>query len=97
MIPWPAFDVLTPLGIAECNGVDVDGQSVEWLCWIKATGEPFFWRNQCIRRNFDLTSGLPMASPFTEVPNTKLQSQIDRYIKNGWLPPDWMKRFPTEH
>lgn len=96
MNPWPPFDVLTPLGLAVCNGLEVDGQNVEWLCWIKATGEPWFWRNPQIRMSWDITSGLPLASPFTEYPNVKLQKMINYYIKNNWLPSDWMNKFPIK-
>jgi hypothetical protein len=84
MTPLDWFDVMTPLGAATCIGVVDEIENVEWVVFIKATGEPWFFRNPHVRRNHDVTSGLGPVSPFTEI-SKKLQRQIDRYRQNGWL------------
>jgi hypothetical protein len=81
------FDVITPLGPATCIGIIDDVENVEWVTFIKATGEPWFFRNPHIRYNNDATNGRPTPSPFTEL-GPKLSRQVDRYKRNGWLPSD---------
>ena len=85
MTPLEPFEVITPLGPAECRGV-VDGtENVEWVTFIKATGEPWFWRNPEIRLAPCITAGRPAVSPFPP-PSAKLAREIARYKANGWLP-----------
>lgn len=84
MTPLDRFDVLTPLGPAICIGIVDDTDAVEWVTFIKSTGEPWFWKNPQIRIQFDVTSGYSLPSPFTDI-SDQLQRQIDRYKKNGWL------------
>jgi hypothetical protein len=86
MTPLPPFDVLTPLGPAVCIGILAETDNVEWVTFIKATGEPWFWQNPDIRRDLDITQGRQSLSPFGP-PGPKLQRHIDRYRANGWLPP----------
>jgi len=40
---------------------------VEWLTWITATGEPWFWRNPHIRLRRNVTNGLLASSPFSHL------------------------------
>lgn len=85
MTPLNPFDCITPLGPAVCRGIIDEGESVEWVTFIKATGEPWFWRNPQFRIAPDITAGRSFVSPFAE-PDTKLAQQIKRYKDNGWLP-----------
>lgn len=84
MTPLDPFDVITPLGPAICVGLVDDTDNVEWVTFIKSTGEPWFWRNPDIRLLGDATSGRPDVSPFDK-PSAKVARQIARYKKNGWL------------
>lgn len=79
------FPVITPLGPAICIGILDDLDDVEWVTFIIATGEPWFWRNPYIRLRRNVTNGLTTTSPFANI-NIALQNQIERYKKNGWLP-----------
>jgi hypothetical protein len=86
MIPLQPFDVITPLGHATCVGmIEIGEDDVEWLTWITATGECWFWRNPHIRRVAHVTGGRPGYSPFSKI-NEALHRQIIRYINGGWLP-----------
>lgn len=85
MTPLPDRNVLTPLGPAICIGVCADSEIIEWATFIKSTGEPWFWRNQNIRLDPEVTSGRPNVSPFPP-PSATLAHHIDRYRRNGWLP-----------
>jgi len=82
----PAIDVITPLGPAQAIVMDVGetGQMM-WLVFIKATGEPWFFRNPYIRQGMDISEGRGFVSPFLDVP-PGLEKHIERYKKNGWLP-----------
>lgn len=84
MTPLEPFDVLTPLGPAKCVGICDEGNTVEWVTFIKATGEPWFWRNPHVRMSWDATSGLGGPSPFTNL-SEKIERHIKRYKDNGWL------------
>lgn len=84
MTPLPPFDVLTPLGPATCIGICNDSDNVEWVTFIKSTGEPWFWRNYHIRSWPSVTNARPEPSPFTHI-NMLLAEQISRYKQNGWL------------
>jgi hypothetical protein len=85
MLSIPDRNVLTPLGPAVCVGVVCDSEIVEWITFIKATGEPWFWRNQYIRLDPEVTSGRPGVSPFPPL-SKGLQAHVERYKQNGWLP-----------
>jgi hypothetical protein len=76
--------VITPLGPAVCFGLIDDTDAVEWITFIKSTGEPWFFRNQHIRFDNTATNGRPDVSAFTEL-GPKLERQIARYKKNRWL------------
>lgn len=84
MTPLPHFDVVTPLGPAVCVGILDDTDNVEWVTFIKATGEPWFWRNPDIRRATDITQGRHSVSPFRP-PGAELLKHTERYKKAGWL------------
>jgi hypothetical protein len=84
MTQLDCFDVLTPLGPAFCIGIVDDTDAVEWVTFIKSTGEPWFWKNPQIRMLFDATSGLGDPSPFVDL-SEKVKRHIERYKKNGWL------------
>lgn len=84
MTPLPEFDCITPLGPATCIGVHAETEDIVWATFIKATGEPWFWRNPEFRRVPCITSGRTGLSPFPE-PSEKLAREIERYKQNGWL------------
>ena len=92
MKPWPAFDAVTPLGMAEVRGIDAGGPDIIWLCVMVETGEIFAFRNQFVRVAWDMTSGNCRASKFTFKPEPALAGMIKRYIDNKWLPADWTER-----
>jgi len=85
MTPLDPFPVITPLGPAVCTGVLAHLDDVEWVTWILATGEPWFWRNPHIRLRQNVTNGLRSTSPFRGL-NAATMAQIERYKANGWLP-----------
>jgi hypothetical protein len=78
------FDCITPLGPARCKGMLVYEDVTEWLTDINTTREVWWWRNPDFRFSSMVTDGSREPSPFGK-PNPKLQRQIDRYKKNGWL------------
>ncbi len=84
MTPLSPFDVLTPLGPATCIGIVDETDEIEWVTFVKATGEPWFFRNPHVRLAVTVTSGRTAVSPFTDI-SPALQRQIDRYKTNGWL------------
>ena len=86
--PLDPFYVWTPLGKALCTGVYADAEDPQWVTWMVATGEPWWWLNRDIRRAPAVTNALPPASPFRD-PNDPLRAHILRYKANGWLPPDF--------
>lgn len=86
MTPLPPFDVLTPLGPAECIGVVADGDRPEWVCFIHATGEPWWFPNQLVRRFPWASYPERGVSPFSPTHiNAKLAAAILRYQDKGWL------------
>lgn len=93
MTPLEPFPVLTPLGPAVCVGVLADLDDVEWVTWILATGEPWFWRNPHIRLRRNVTNGLLGSSPFCGL-NDAVLAQIERYRAAGWLPPGYRPEDP---
>lgn len=81
----PPIHVLTPLGPGLAFIYEGEGRSgVEWLVFIKRTGEPWFFRNPHIRLADDTTESIGPASPFTKL-GKLLERHVDRYKKNGWL------------
>lgn len=88
MTPLNPFPVITPLGPATCVGIISDLDDVEWVTFIEATQEPWFWRNPYIRRRRNVTNCLMETSPFSNI-NPVLAKQIERYKANGWLPKDY--------
>lgn len=80
----PDREVVTPLGLGDCIGLVDDTANVEWIVVIKATGEPWFFRNPHVRFAPCVTDGRPAVSSFDNI-SRMLQRQIDRYKKNGWL------------
>jgi hypothetical protein len=79
------FHVFTPLGKAICTGVFFDLEDPEWLTWITATGEPWWWTGRHIRRSPNATNALPGMSSFVGLNETVWQ-HIKRYKICGWLP-----------
>lgn len=77
--------VLTPLGPAMAIGLLDDTDEVEWITYIKATGEPWFFRNPHVRFINTATDGRPDVSPFTDL-GPKLERQVKRYKQKGWIP-----------
>lgn len=84
MTPLDAFNCITPLGPAVCVGIIDGGSAVEWVTFIKSTGEPWLWRNPQFRVAPDITAGRSFVSPFKE-PDTELAKHVQRYQDNGWL------------
>lgn len=84
MTPLPEREVITPLGRAVCFGIVDQTDNVEWVTFLIATGEIWFWRNPHIRVAPFVTSGRPGVSAFRDI-SPALQRQIDRYKANGWL------------
>jgi hypothetical protein len=81
----PPICVLTPLGAGLAYLYEGEGRSgVEWLVFIKRTGEPWFFRNPHVRLMTDTTEGIGPVSQFTEI-GPLLEKQIARYQANGWL------------
>lgn len=81
----PPIHVLTPLGAGLAYIYEGDGRSgVEWLVFIKRTGEPWFFRNMHVRLADDTTESIGPASPFTSL-GWLLEKQVERYRINGWL------------
>ena len=93
MTPLPHFPVMTPLGPAVCVGILADLDDPEWVTWILATGEPWFWRNPSIRLRRNVTNGLRASAPFDKI-NATVMKQIERYKQNGWLPADYSPEHP---
>ena len=79
------FHVMTPLGPAIVTHCFADCEDPEWVTWIKATGECFWWTNRHIRRAPNVTNGLPGVSPFGPL-NSVTHAHIQRYRAAGWLP-----------
>lgn len=94
MTPLEPFPVMTPLGPAVCTGILDDLDDVEWLTWVLATGEPWFWRNPHIRLRRNVTNGLLTSSGFTGLNEVALR-QIERYRTKGWLPAGYQPDDPT--
>lgn len=88
MTPLEPFPVYTPLGIAKCVGICDEQDDVEWVTFILATGEPWFWRNPHIRLRRNVTNGLLASSGFTGL-NDPVLNQIKRYKASGFLPPEY--------
>ena len=80
----PPIYVLTPLGAGLAYFMEDGRSGVEWLVFIKRTGEPWFFRNPHIRLMTDTTEGIGPISPFTEI-SPLIEKQIKRYRENGWL------------
>lgn len=78
------FDCITPLGPARCRGMLVYEDVTEWLCDIKSTREPWWFRNPEFRFGSSVTDGNEEPSPFGEF-SKKTVAQVERYRKNGWL------------
>ena len=86
MTPLPHFQCITPLGPAICIGVIDETDDVEWVTFINATGEPWYWRNPEFRLAPCITAGRSSVSPFPP-PSEKLAKEIKRYRDNDWLGP----------
>jgi len=84
MTPLKSFEVRTPLGKAICIGVSDDISPIEWVTFIKKTGECWSWQNQYIRLEPSITAGVYGPSPI-DTPEG-LQKHIERYKIAGWLP-----------
>jgi hypothetical protein len=81
----PYLDVITPLGPARAVFlVEGEADHILWLVFIKATGEPWFFRNPYIRWAPAPSDGRGEPSPFIDLP-PGLDKHIERYRKNGWL------------
>jgi hypothetical protein len=82
----PYLNVITPLGPARAIGVTTgEADQTLWLVFIKATGEPWYFRNPYIRWAPEISEVRGYPSPFIDIP-PGLQRHIDRYQANGWLP-----------
>lgn len=88
LTPLDHFPVLTPLGPATCVGIIDEQDDVEWVTFILATGEPWFWRNPHLRLRRNATNGLLTSSGFSGI-NEAVMKHVDRYKANGWLPADY--------
>ena len=85
MTPLSPFDVVTPLGKAECVGIIDKTDSPEWCCFVYSSGEPWFFTNMLVRR-FPYATGGGGVSPFSPRHiNANLRKAIDRYLAAGWL------------
>lgn len=81
----PPIHVITPLGPGLAYIYEGEGRSgIEWLVFIKRTGEPWFFRNPHIRLADDLTENIGPSSQFTNL-GLGLERQVKRYRENGWL------------
>lgn len=80
------FDVLTPLGPAECIGIVWDSDRPEWLCFIHLTGEPWFLPNQLIRRYPWASYPERGSSKFEERHmNKRMRDAVQRYRDAGFI------------
>jgi hypothetical protein len=93
LTPLPEFHVWTPLGKAICVGVFAACEDPEWMTWINATGEPFWWTGRHIRRAPNVTNALPEVSGFSSL-NSRVLEHIERYRRNGFLPPTFNPHDP---
>jgi hypothetical protein len=81
----PYLDVITPLGAARAIGIETgEADQTMWLVFIKATGEPWYFRNPYIRWAPAISEGRGKPSPFFDIP-PGLEKHIERYRKNNWL------------
>jgi len=80
-----SFDVITPLGKAACIGLIAEDDKPEWVCFIYATGEPWFFPNQLIRRFPYATLGSSVSDFDPKHINANLRKAIARYKENRWL------------
>ncbi len=79
------LDVITPLGKAKAIGlVNYNEQDVEWVTFIKSTGECWFWRNQFIRLAPLPSNTIWGNTPFTGI-TKEIMTHIKRYKENKWL------------
>jgi len=88
------FHVFTPLGKAICVGVFADAEDPEWVTWITATGEPWWWTGRHIRRAPNITNALPGVSGFPPL-NPETWGHIVRYKTKGYLPMDFDPADPS--
>lgn len=86
------YRVITPLGPAMVYGIACDLPDPEWLTYIDATGEAWWWTSAFHRRAPNITNGYRPVTAFRPV-NHKTQEHIDRYKRTGLLP---MKYDPTD-
>lgn len=75
----------TPLGPSVCHfvweaGVEVD---VQWCCFIEKTGEPWWWPNNKIRLQTNITSGRYSTSEIKETPEMTLALTPHRNQSSG--------------
>lgn len=79
------FFCVTPLGPALVYGLEPDLAEPEWLTFVNATGEPWWWMGKFIRRRPHVTNGFRDLSPFPSV-NAETRAHISRYKLLGALP-----------
>ena len=70
----PTIEVLTPMGIADAEFmIEVgDDAHIQWVCWIRETGECWTFVNPEVRKSLNVTMQRDTLSPFSE-------SVINRY------------------
>lgn len=90
MTPLDETPVVTPLGVATLFGVNSNVANPVWACWIDSTQELWWFGNPHVRRRPTVTDSphTQRISGFTHI-NTKLYSQIARYVQHGWLPENY--------
>lgn len=94
LTPLDPFHVWTPLGKALCVGVYASAEDPEWITFVTATGEPWWWTGRHIRRAANVTNALPDVSGFSAI-NLPLTRHIERYRSNGWLSPQYDPADPS--
>jgi hypothetical protein len=64
----PTIEVMTPLGLADAEFLIECGDEahIQWVCWIRKTGECWTFVNPEIRKSLNMTMQRDTISPFSE-------------------------------
>ena len=64
----PTIELMTPLGIADAEFLIECGDEahMQWVCWIRSTGECWTFVNPEVRKNLNMTMQRDTISPFNE-------------------------------
>lgn len=64
----PTIELMTPLGLADAEFMIECGDEahVQWMCWIRKTGECWTFVNPEVRKSLNMTMMRDTISPFSE-------------------------------